>query len=224
MSEHIKEMVTPSELGDLPAYWQAFCDQESFKYALGTPLVKDGRRYATDGRIILCQSVDSPDIVPKEGRVPNCAAVVQDIDCDSRTFSNIPDVDLDFKCENCERIASLPKGEMRCDVCEGSGDCLECGGDGDEVCDCCGQLTDCKTCDGSGKCYHCDGENTLAVKCTCEIESIELLGSLIARQYLRAIRMLPNPKIKLVDKDQYHFIADHGLFGKAMAMSQRVPS
>lgn len=44
--------------------------------------------------------------------------------------------------------------EGQCDLCDGSGDCQDCGGTGEDHDD---DEEECDSCDGSGRCHHCDG-------------------------------------------------------------------
>jgi hypothetical protein len=50
----------------------------------------------------------------------------------------------------------LDNGELDCETCGGSGNCLECDGDGEHTCDC-GHEHSCPKCDGSGDCKDCGG-------------------------------------------------------------------
>lgn len=43
-----------------------------------------------------------------------------------------------------------------CVLCDGTGECVECGGMGDHQCEC-GDEHDCQFCDGTGQCEQCHG-------------------------------------------------------------------
>lgn len=65
----------------------------------------------------------------------------------------------------CETCASTGVFEVDCSVCAGSGDCVKCGGDGEQDAEFLNKTVPCAACRGTGKCPACIGAGTKKLRC-----------------------------------------------------------
>lgn len=112
-----------------------FCDPDASRFAIGKPWTKDGKRYATDGRVAVRIDVPGqPDDMPK-GRVPNVDEIMKPVDRRPEEWLPWPAVEPCAMCSATQKI-----------------ECMNCMGDGVcERCNCCGASHQCGKCEGTGK-------------------------------------------------------------------------
>jgi len=119
-------------MGDIHPIFYESCGDDTGRHSISKPWVRDGVRYATDGRILVwqkCNEPDTPGINP-----PNAALLIRDLVGKGKHESEpvaIPEFDfppLMEMCDNCNGRGLCDK----CD-CETEHECGECEGAG-EVC------------------------------------------------------------------------------------------
>lgn len=182
-------MATKTEIDLKP-----FClpDVSPTRYELlKVPFVRDGFRYATDGRIAV--RIAAVGEANTDGKSPNCGEVFGPIDF-SAGFAPLP-VEYERK----------QNGEGNCHACDGMGEtsdesvplqkikCDECDGTGGTECRTCGHEDYCDECDGKGSwdarpCPVCDGEGT-ETRYRAVFDGVGFDA-----HYLRLIAALPNPE------------------------------
>jgi len=117
-------------MGDIHPIFNESCGDDSGRHTLSNPWVRDGVRYATDGRILVwqkCNEPDTPDINP-----PNAELLIRDLVGKGKHESEpvtIPEFDfppLMKTCDNCNGRGLCDKCECEteheCGACDGSGE------------------------------------------------------------------------------------------------------
>lgn len=105
---------------------QPFCATGSHRYSLGTPYIREGVEYATDGKILVWRPTAEPDTGPR--LAPAAQVIVADMKLATLTgwkplaIETLRLVDRVERCEHCKGT-----GKMRCSKCYGSGKCGGCG-------------------------------------------------------------------------------------------------
>jgi hypothetical protein len=155
-----------------------FCASEEGRYSFTKPFVRDGKRYATDGRI--CVRVDAAG-------EPNTEHGYDPVDevLPKGTVRWVPWPAMEYvsrmdKCATCD--GSKYVGRDECTACDGSGDCA-CA---------CGDVHDCGKCNGKGY----TGIGTPCPTCASKGEYIQphhqlVSGKPIKVKYDAMIRTLP---------------------------------
>lgn len=139
-----------------------FCARNNRRLPFNRPWTKDGKRYATDGVVLIrLHATELPDDVP-DGRVPNADAVLTPVEGD---FKPWPCVDCCYECDG--------KGVNSCESCHGSGMCTGC------------------ACGAEHECGACEGGMTLCERCRVDT-TIDLGGVRVAQHYAYLISTLPN--------------------------------
>ncbi len=179
-----------------------FCDYEDGRYALTTPWVKGGWRYATDGRICVRTPTTEPDS-PKYNedglKRPDAAGL----------FSRFPDSGFYELPATLDEETSRDEDAWReCDCAEWI-QCPRCKGDMCERCEYEGQVIKaakgCKMCGGRGKLPHV----------------YQRIGNeWFDRWYIAKVRALPGVTVRSLDENRLAFVFDGG---QGLLMAVRSP-
>lgn len=143
-----------------------FCASGSVRF--DEPCVRDGRKFATNGSILVEVAAAENEANIGHERFPfdACAKILAAFDV--APLADLPDM----------------SAALRCGKCDGTGlfECRACHGDGYRECDM-GHEHDCDRCggDGVGPCDHCENR------------SIDVYGERIAIKHARLIAGLPGP-------------------------------
>lgn len=192
-----------SELKDTILEGFAAEKSENLYTAICAPFSRDGHAAATDTFAICCRRLRpvEPDNYACVGAAPNFLGVIESYGIDWS------------KC-----LAPLPAVE-KCPSCEGKGytgewiDCPYCNGNGDCICDHCGDDHICGRCNGSGfqsegtPCLACDRSGYL-VDGTGR-RSLEVRGVLVLARRIYAIQQIPAVRVysgKLNDTEWLAFM------------------
>ena len=160
---------------------QPFCDDESRRFAIGAPWEKDGKHYATDGRI--CIRVDVGVVATyeqHEGKHPNVDKALERIDRVTE-WETLEPIAVCRKCNGVGRV------DLECDNCVGSGEC-EC------------------RCETFHACGFCDGKGKINSMCPACEKPVRLMGRNIRTHYAWLMSQLPGVEIgaermvKITDK------------------------
>jgi hypothetical protein len=174
-----------------------FCDADhNSRYALQTPFVQGGVRYATDGKIMATlPAVGEPDTVREDGgRLPR--------GCDSIMLGYGDIAEGDWQ--------AMPPMKSDCKKCDGSGNatCEYCFGD---------MIHECK-CGHSHTCENCNEGN---VTCNCYV----MFGERQVASWLtQKMRTLPGVQWSAAGRevtDRIFFRFDHGGRGCVMPLDPR---
>ncbi len=170
--------------------FQQFCEPESG--SLDKPWVAGGIRFATDGRILVCEPTDDPDtdlsVYPK--RKPPTAT--------GKLYGQAI-------AANCDQL--LPVDVPDCPECGQSGlveywICSECEGNGEQECDL-GHMHDCGKCGGHGCSKRRIGSTSTKYPCYRDEKhcSIVVGNQKFQRHYVQKIRSLPGVPMVSVETD-----------------------
>lgn len=173
---------------------QPFCDTEDVRYALSTPWVKGGWRYATDGRIcvrVTTDEADSPTYNEDGLKRPGADRLFDDFPPDG--FEDMPK-SLD------EQVDDAPDAPRLCE-CAKLVLCPKC--KGDDWCDKCvaweGEIVK-----ANQKCETCGGKGELP-------RVYQGIGNeWFDKWYLDKMRALPNLLVQSLDKNRLAFVFDGG--------------
>lgn len=165
---------------------QIWCDPDSPRFR--QPFVRNGFRYATDGRTLICLPASGePDTENSEGLyIPDFRAVLAP--AESLTFAPWP---ADWESLETKEIEGK---SVKCPDCHGeTKECMRCRGFGQIECGECEQDYDCPDCKGKGcvgeKCTKCGNRGTV----TKLGRALRLaVGIWVDERYLRRLVSLPN--------------------------------
>lgn len=153
--------------------WDRFCGEESTRFAISAPYVRDGMKYATDTCILIWVPTDEPN-TETDKRFPMVDKFIH-LHGTVTSWTTWPEVAVCSKCHGLEDT------ETTCD---------ECIGLGTRTCDM-GHEHDCDECDGTGKvlgwCGACRDIRS-AEQFPCGNATIK-----IAKYLARKISALPGP-------------------------------
>jgi hypothetical protein len=195
---------------------QPFCADDGW---LNQPFVKNGKRYATDGKIAVCIASDDIDTPEEKGkrRMPDMERVIN---------TKTPCIfDWQYPVRECQECNGTGKSESdECPGCDGDGECTECNGSGQTECCSCGQDTECEECGGTGKCEECNGLGKVDPETTpcheCSQATIDVSDNRLAFSLARKINALQGVKYTVLNNQQMVFESSCGVRGVAMFLGR----
>lgn len=186
-----------------------FCDPDSYRYAMESPWVMKGVRYATNSRVLVWHDTEQPDTPEGEKKL---------ISADKVTCKYVDVV------RNREFPASFPD----CPDCGQAGqetrfECSTCKGSGEEKCDL-GHMHDCSDCRGNGF-VRGDGDKKIFIRCENKECAIVIDSWKFDRVFMNSVASLPGKKLfgLKVTGDHAAMVidCDNGLHAVLMSLSKR---
>lgn len=109
---------------------QTFCSEDDCRESIMTPFVRNGWKYATDGRIMVRVKTDEPDDSNEPHKRPNAAKLFEVFDVSKLDAVDLPELTgvTTQKCRYCNgngvQTCSLGH-DHDCDECDGTGEVEE---------------------------------------------------------------------------------------------------